>query len=152
MTTNDELEPEAGRGSEASRFGSGLSISRLDIRAVLRIGSAFHFSCRRDSLCVRFSVANYPTTIKRNSMEIHVYDTYVKAKDGHTMHFDVFTAVKDDKKAIEYAKEWLTSIGEGDATITSKECRFCHSESAPANVADAINKDGYFIYKMQGCK
>lgn len=85
-------------------------------------------------------------------MEIHVYDTYVKAKDGHTMHFDVFTAVKDDQKAIEYAKEWLTSIGEGDATITSKECRFCHSESAPPNVADAINKDGYFIYKMQGCK
>ena len=27
-------------------------------------------------------------------MEIHVYDTYVKAKDGHTMHFDVFTACK----------------------------------------------------------
>ena len=47
-------------------------------------------------------------------MEIHVYDTYVKAKDGHTMHFDVFTAVKDDKKAVEYAKQWLTSIGEGD--------------------------------------
>ncbi|MEK7771638.1 MAG: DUF2024 family protein, partial [Pseudomonadota bacterium] len=26
-------------------------------------------------------------------MQIHVYDTYVKAKYGHTMHFDVFTAV-----------------------------------------------------------
>ncbi|MEK0367146.1 MAG: DUF2024 family protein, partial [Nitrosopumilus sp.] len=22
-------------------------------------------------------------------MEIHVYDTYVKAADGHTIHFDV---------------------------------------------------------------
>ena len=53
-------------------------------------------------------------------MDIHVYDTYVKAKDGHTMHFDVFTAVKDDQKAIESAKEWLTSIGEGEALITSK--------------------------------
>ena len=40
-------------------------------------------------------------------MQIHVYDTYVKAKDGHTMHFDVFTAVKDDQKAVEYAKQWL---------------------------------------------
>ena len=85
-------------------------------------------------------------------MEIHVYDTYVKAKDGHTMHFDVFTAVKDDKKAVEYAKQWLTSIGEGDATVTSRECSFCHSQSAPSNVADAINKDGYFIYKMEGCR
>jgi hypothetical protein len=40
-------------------------------------------------------------------MQIHVYDTYVKAQDGHTMHFDVFTAVKDDQKAVEYAKQWL---------------------------------------------
>ncbi len=85
-------------------------------------------------------------------MDIHVYDTYVKAKDGRTMHFDVFTAVKDDQKAIESAKEWLTSIGEGEALITSKECNFCHIQSASSNVIEAINKDGYFIYKMEGCK
>lgn len=84
-------------------------------------------------------------------MEIHVYDTYVKAKDGHIMHFDVFTAVRDEKKAIEYAKQWLASIGEGDAVVTSKECRFCHSQGAPADVIEAINKNGYFIYKMEGC-
>lgn len=84
-------------------------------------------------------------------MQIHVYDTYVKAKDGHTMHFDVFTAVKDDQKAVVYAKVWLDSIGETEAVITSRECRFCHSQSAPTDVAEAINKDGYFIYKMEGC-
>ncbi|MFB5606450.1 MAG: DUF2024 family protein, partial [Nitrosarchaeum sp.] len=28
-------------------------------------------------------------------MEIHVYDTYVKAKDGRTMHFDVITGEKN---------------------------------------------------------
>ena len=85
-------------------------------------------------------------------MQMHVYDTYVKAKDGHTMHFDVFTAVKDDPKAVEYAKQWLASIGEEDSTVTSRECSFCHSQNAPPNVVDAINKDGYFIYKMEGCK
>lgn len=85
-------------------------------------------------------------------MDIHVYDTYVKAKDGHTMHFDVFTAVKDDQQAIKFAKEWLISIGEGKAVITSKECNFCHIQSASSNVVEAINKDGYFIYKMEGCK
>jgi hypothetical protein len=84
-------------------------------------------------------------------MEIHVYDTYVKAKDGHVMHFDVFTAVKDEKQAIEYAKQWLASIGEDDAVVTSRECRFCHSQGAPADVIEAINKEGYFIYKMEGC-
>jgi len=84
-------------------------------------------------------------------MQIHVYDTYVKAKDGHIMHFDVFTAIKDDQKAIEYAKEWLNSIGEGGSTVSSKECSFCHSQSAPPDVVEATNKDGYFIYKMEGC-
>ena len=34
-------------------------------------------------------------------MEIHVYDTYVRAKDGHIMHFDVFTSVKDEEKSVE---------------------------------------------------
>lgn len=84
-------------------------------------------------------------------MQIHVYDTYVKAQDGHTMHFDVFTEVKDEQKAVEYAKQWLISIGETDATISSKECKFCHSQSAPNDVVAAINRDGYFIYKMEGC-
>ncbi|WAR46423.1 DUF2024 family protein [Methylomonas rapida] len=84
-------------------------------------------------------------------MQIHVYDTYVTAKDGHTMHFDVFTAEKDDQKAIAYAKEWLVSIGEDNATVSSKECRFCHSQQAPADVIDSINQQGYFIYKMEGC-
>jgi len=34
-------------------------------------------------------------------MEIHVYDTYVKAADGHTMHFDVITKEQDHEKAIK---------------------------------------------------
>lgn len=85
-------------------------------------------------------------------MNIHVYDTYVKAKDGRTMHFDVFTAVRDDQKAIEFAKHWLTSIGENEAQVTSKECNFCHVQGASDDVVAAINKDGYFIYKMEGCR
>ncbi|MDD5412963.1 MAG: DUF2024 family protein [Methylobacter sp.] len=84
-------------------------------------------------------------------MEIHVYDTYVIAHDGHTMHFDVFTSEKNDQKAITYAKQWLASIGEGDAVVSSKECRFCHSQKAPDDVTESINQRGYFIYKMEGC-
>ena len=44
-------------------------------------------------------------------MDIHVYDTYVKAKDGHTMHFDVITDKQDHDQAIAYAKEWLATVG-----------------------------------------
>lgn len=84
-------------------------------------------------------------------MEIYVYDTYVEAADGHTMHFDVITDVRDHGKAIEYGKEWLNSIGEGNAVMTAKECQFCHSQGAPEPVANAIRENGYFIQKMQGC-
>ena len=84
-------------------------------------------------------------------MEIHVYDTYVKAADGHTMHFDVITGEKDHAKAIAYGKEWLATIGEGQAEMTTNECQFCHSQSAPEPVEQAIKEKGYFIQKMQGC-
>lgn len=84
-------------------------------------------------------------------MEIHVYDTYVKAKDGHTMHFDVITGEKDHEKAIQYGKEWLQTIGEGGATITQNECQFCHSQGAPEPVEQEIKEKGYFIQKMEGC-
>jgi len=52
-------------------------------------------------------------------MEIHVYDTYVKAADGHTMHFDVITGEKDHPKAIEFGKEWLKEVGEAEAEMTT---------------------------------
>lgn len=84
-------------------------------------------------------------------MVIHVYDTYVTAGDQHVMHFDVFTAEKDHQQAIAYAKEWLATIGEGDASVTAKECQFCHSQQAPESVIDSINEKGYFIYQMEGC-
>ena len=84
-------------------------------------------------------------------MEIHVYDTYVKAKDGHTIHFDVITGEKDHDKAVEYGKKWLASIGEGEANMTTKECQFCHAQGAAETIAQAIEKDEFFIQKMEGC-
>ena len=84
-------------------------------------------------------------------MEIHVYDTYVEAKDGHTMHFDVITNEKDHPKAIRYAKEWLKTIGEGDSKVSTEECQFCHSQGAPEPIANEIKMKGYFIQKMEGC-
>ena len=85
------------------------------------------------------------------AMEIYVYDTYVKAKNGDTMHFDVYSGVRDDAKAVEQAKQWLETIGEGDAVITSKECLFCHSQGAPPQVENEIKEKGFYIYKMEGC-
>jgi len=85
------------------------------------------------------------------AMDIHVYDTYVKAKDGHTIHFDVITDVQDHDKAIEYAKQWLETIGEGSAKVTGEECQFCHTQGAPEPVENEIKEKGFFIQKMEGC-
>ena len=84
-------------------------------------------------------------------MNFHVFDTYVKAKDGHTMHFDVITDNNNTEKAISFAKEWLKSINEDSAKVTTEECKFCHSQSVPEDVEVEIMTSGYFISKMDGC-
>ena len=84
-------------------------------------------------------------------MAFHVFDTYVKAKDGHTMHFDVITDKKNSEEAISFAKEWLKTIGENNAIVTTEECKFCYSESVPEDIEIEIMTNGYFIVKMEGC-
>lgn len=84
-------------------------------------------------------------------MDFHVFDTYVKSKDGQIMHFDVVTDKKDLGKAIEYAKKWLSSIGENQPQVTSEECQFCHSQTVPEEIEIEIMTNGYYISKMEGC-
>ena len=84
-------------------------------------------------------------------MDFHVFDTYVKSKDGHTMHFDIITDKKETEKAISFAKSWLNSIGEDTAKITSEECKFCHTQSVHDEIEVEIMTNGYFVSKMEGC-
>ena len=84
-------------------------------------------------------------------MDFHVFDTYVKARDGHTMHFDVVTDKKEIEKAISYTKEWLKTIGEEGVIVTTEECRFCHTQSVPDDMEIEIMTNGYFIEKIEGC-
>ena len=84
-------------------------------------------------------------------MDFHVYDTYVKAKDGHTMHFDVVTDKNQTEKAILFAKQWLKTIGEEDSKVTTEECRFCHTQTVPEEIEIEIMTNGFYIEKMEGC-
>jgi hypothetical protein len=85
------------------------------------------------------------------SLDFHIFDTYVKAQDGHTMHFDVIMDKNEIEKAISFAKKWLKSIGEESSTVTTKECKFCHTQSVPEDMEIEIMTDGYSISKMEGC-
>ena len=60
-----------------------------------------------------------------DSDTVHVYDTWVRGKNG-TIHFDVMTT--DETTALKLARAHLAGIDEAGATITTKECQFCHCE------------------------
>lgn len=79
---------------------------------------------------------------------IHVYDTWVHGKNGR-IHFDVMTT--DETTALKLAKEYLASIGEPNAAVTTKECQFCHSEPLvmfSAEQQKQVKEKGGFIVPM----
>ena len=85
-------------------------------------------------------------------MECAVYDTYVTKKDGRIMHFDVIVeANTPHEKAIEYGKEFLQNVDQGEQKMTQEECQFCHIQAAPPMVEKSIKDNGYYIQKMEGC-
>jgi Domain of unknown function (DUF2024) len=85
-------------------------------------------------------------------MECAVYDTYVRKKDGKIMHFDVVVkASTPHEKAIEYGSQYLSIAGQTGQKMTQEECQFCHIQEAPPFVEKAIEQNGYWIQKMEGC-
>lgn len=56
---------------------------------------------------------------------VKVFDTWVNGRQGR-LHFDVMTT--DEATALKLAKQHLESLGEAGASVTTKECQFCHSE------------------------
>ncbi|BBA33204.1 uncharacterized protein sS8_1242 [Methylocaldum marinum] len=84
--------------------------------------------------------------------QIHVFDTYARSASGKIMHFDVVLPENDPAKALQYARDWLRSIGEEDAVVNAENCAYCHSEpDAPHEMQKDIEKQGYSIFKLEGC-
>jgi hypothetical protein len=83
-------------------------------------------------------------------MQVKVFDTHVRTRDGRYLHFDVLTS-GDKAQASQYAAEWLAGQGVQDADIAASECLFCHSEIASSQVVEAIGRQGYSIIPLQGC-
>jgi len=81
----------------------------------------------------------------------HVFDTYAKTAKNQKLHFNVVLDEEDQQQAMLYAKHWLASIGLDDAVVTSENCYFYHSLEAPAALRAEIDRQGYAIYKMEGC-
>lgn len=83
-------------------------------------------------------------------MQTAVWDTYVKKKDGNTMHFDIIVPAdcKSPETIYGYGREYLSQKGEPQSRIDAEECRFCHIEEPAPEMKEAISRQGYFILEM----
>lgn len=86
-------------------------------------------------------------------MEVAVWDTYVRRKDGRIMHFDIIVPaeVKDTAQIFAYGRAYLQTKGEGEQPLDSRHCRFCHLERARPEWEKAIREKGYAIFEMENC-
>lgn len=81
---------------------------------------------------------------------LHVFDTFATSAHGRIMHFDVIIDSQDEAQAMEAARSWLKKIGEASVEVKVKSCVFCHSVSSQ-QLADVVAREGYAIYKLDGC-
>jgi len=86
-------------------------------------------------------------------MKVSVWDTYVKRKDGKTMHFDILVPSEliDEKIIFGYGKRFLKSKSFPTGGLSSKECIFCHIEQASNEIINNIIKKGFHIIEMENC-
>jgi Domain of unknown function (DUF2024) len=86
-------------------------------------------------------------------MKVAVWDTYVTKEDGSVMHFDIIapSELKDEATIYKYGKDYLNLKNQEGQDLSSKECNFCHIESATEEMVSAIEEKGYYIIEMQGC-
>lgn len=87
-------------------------------------------------------------------MQVAVWDTYVTKKEGTIMHFDIIvpSIIKDPAVIYNYGKEYLKTKNQAEQALTSKECTFCHIETAKPQWEAGIDEKGYFIYEMENCQ
>jgi len=85
-------------------------------------------------------------------MKISIYDTYVPKEDGSLMHFDILIEENDTiENVYKYGREYLNKKNITDYKLSTKECNFCHIETAPAHIEKEVKERGYFILEMENC-
>lgn len=98
------------------------------------------------------------TQLQRH-MKIAVWDTYVLRRTepgvtpGARMHFDILVPDGTPFEDVQaFGRTYLTEKGQSGQPLTTQECRFCHVEHAPLELAAAIAERGFSIIEMEGCK
>ncbi|HRL21826.1 DUF2024 family protein [Alcaligenes sp. SDU_A2] len=88
-------------------------------------------------------------------MKIAVFDTYVRRADGRRMHFDILVSEQGDRTVpqtvLEYGHRYLAAKGIPADSLTTRECRFCHVETASPQVEAEIKRIGFAIIELEHC-
>ena len=86
-------------------------------------------------------------------MEISVWDTYVSRANGSLMHFDILvpSTVTDPEAIYAYGEQYLNTKPFAKGKLSTTECRFCHIQSAPPEIAKNVATLGYHIIEMENC-
>lgn len=87
------------------------------------------------------------------SMQVAVWDTYVRRRDGRVMHFDIIvpSEMRNAETIYNFGKEYLASKAEVAEGISSNECVFCHIEKATEEMMASIRARGYYIVELNNC-
>lgn len=86
-------------------------------------------------------------------MEVAVFDTYVKKKNGGYMHFDIIVAADTQyDHVLTFGKAYLQSKQRASPHITTRDCRFCHLEEMIPVWEKTIARQGYYIHEIEGCQ
>lgn len=86
-------------------------------------------------------------------MNVSVWDTYVKRKDGRTMHFDILVPQKvtNEQTVYEFGRSYLTTKNLEFINLNAEKCRFCHIEHASEEIEKDIQTKGFSIIEMENC-
>ncbi|GEP91344.1 protein of unknown function [Chitinophaga terrae (ex Kim and Jung 2007)] len=86
-------------------------------------------------------------------MEVAVFDTYFKKKDGRYLHFNIIVH-KDTafEEVLKYGNSYLETKGFSSPVILHKDCRFCHITPLIPLWEAQISSKGYFIHELEGCR
>lgn len=85
-------------------------------------------------------------------MEVAIFDTYVKRKEGGYMHFDIIVSAETNyERVLTFGNAYLQSKSIRTQSLSQRECRFCHMEEVVPAWEKKIRQNGYYIYEMEGC-
>ncbi|QHS61460.1 DUF2024 family protein [Chitinophaga agri] len=86
-------------------------------------------------------------------MDVAIFDTYVKRREGGYMHFDIIVSADTNyENVLTFGNAYLKSKSIEKQSVSSRDCRFCHVQEMIPTWEQSIRQNGYHIYEMEGCR